>query len=110
MGHEVVTQIAQKNLNNPQVPFLIELSNRHKLHFSRELKPNDFWFINTGLGRVCVMLRHGAAFDVSLQQIQRRGVGARHELQEAGHPALAAGTICMWCTSLLTHTHVNMSL
>lgn len=73
---------------------------------------NDFWFINTGLGRVCVLLRHGAAFDVSLQQIQRRGVGARHELQEAGHPALAAGTICMWCTSLLTHTrqHVIVSL
>lgn len=41
---------------------------------------NDFWFINADLGRVCAVLRHGVAFDVSLQRIQRRGVGARQEM------------------------------
>lgn len=38
MGHEVVTQIAQKSLNNPQAQFLIKVKNRQKITFQQRIK------------------------------------------------------------------------
>lgn len=48
---------------------------------------NDSWFINADLGKVCTLLRHVVAFDVSLQHIQRR----RSTTGDASTPLFSSG-------------------